>query len=295
MAESKKDCSSTVNNLGREAYSFGKHNLDLLQIISIIITSGVWDAELDTLVPTTRLIDSFPQLMIAFPWNDMMMNLIVVISNRLLREEMPLSRAYYLEHAPFYSALRTVEQKKNIQKKKGCDDKVYSLASLAHFQSISLEIEKILASGGFNLDESNHINKKTDEDWQHWMNNFRIEQKKLHEIDLGGVAIKTSQELAEHHFDFSDDDVSSRYSDFLNPDLDESLECPFEPQDLSDAEENKRSKVLEAHLPSSTPIDRLRVDELSGTKYDPAFDGIHYFHVEDNKKEAELLAELRLS
>ena len=132
-----------------------------------------------------------------------------------------------------------------------------------------------------------------DEDWIYWQENFRQEQKELQERDLGGVGVKKGNKgEQEEEFEFSLEEVLSKYSDFLNPSNqgDDSEDQEHDSMsDLGSSEPNV-DNWLKDIIPSLRDKDE---DEILA-QYDPEFEGSKYFEISTDQKHHDLLRELQL-
>lgn len=124
-----------------------------------------------------------------------------------------------------------------------------------------------------------------DENWKVWKEIYFEEQKEIEARDLGGVRVRQNTEVdSEDSFDFSIEEIRSRFSDFLNPSADVSIDAESG-SSVSDSksEGGNVDEWLRGILPN-------KIDEVDDM--DPEFISQKVYQITQNNEIDSLLEEL---
>jgi len=105
-------------------------------------------------------------------------------------------------------AIKTLKQPKNPSSKKA-----YNLGYLGHVKKIAEHLMK--------ADEGVQVNVLESSKWQRFCREYLDDELEKERKDLGGVRVKQDTNATEEAFDFSIDEIRTRFSSFLNPEEDQ--------------------------------------------------------------------------
>lgn len=254
---------------------FGKRNYKILEILIEFIQFDFVE-DIDKAFEQSGFPKILLELMTAFPWHSLMHNACVKLFTKIM-ESYPLSRAQLFDDDAYvFGVLARVSENGLKHRKHKNSDKQFSMGYLGQLKAISRLLEKQEEDGKIDLSENTN--------WQKWKDAYFTEQKEIEARDLGGVRVRQNTEVdLESSFDFSIEEIRSRFSDFLNPSADVSIDGESGTEDESSNGQNV-DQWLRDILPSNT-------DELE--ENDPDYNTTTFFKETIKVDEVDdLLAEL---
>lgn len=147
--------------------------------------------------------------MIKYHWNNIFHNYVMNIVTQVLEGKYPnaIKSLYEDDFIQDFmlKAISTQTQPKNPSSKKG-----YNLGYLGHVKKIAEYLMKSTEEIQLNVLESAK--------WQEFCRIYLDDELEKERKDLGGVRVKQDTNATEEAFDFSIDEIRTRFSSFLNPD-----------------------------------------------------------------------------
>jgi len=147
--------------------------------------------------------------MIKYHWNNIFHNYVTNIVSQVLEGKYPKARQSLYENE-FIQDFMLDAIKVKIQPKNSTSKRFYNLGYLGHIKKIATDIMKS------SKDIQTHVLESVK--WQKFCDIYLDEELEKERKDLGGVRVRQDQNPTEETFDFSIDEIRSRFSSFLNPD-----------------------------------------------------------------------------
>lgn len=148
--------------------------------------------------------------MIKYHWNNIFHNYVTNIVSQVLEGKYPEARKSLYEDGfiqdYMLDAVKTLVHPKSSTSKKG-----YTLGYLGHIKKIANDLMKC-------SDDEVAVNVTESDKWRQFCDQYLDDELERERKDLGGVRVKQDQNHTESVFDFSVEEIRSRFSVFLNPD-----------------------------------------------------------------------------
>lgn len=147
--------------------------------------------------------------MIKYHWNNIFHNYVTNIVTQVLEGKFP-NAIKSLWEDDFIQDFMLDAVKTQTQPKNPSSKKQYNLGYLGHIKKISNDLMKST--------EEIQINVLESAKWQEFCRIYLDDELEKERKDLGGVRVKQDTNATEEAFDFSIDEIRTRFSAFLNPD-----------------------------------------------------------------------------
>lgn len=147
--------------------------------------------------------------MIKYHWNNIFHNYVTNIVSQVLEGKYPEARKSLYEDG-FIQDYMMDAVKTQVHPKSSTSKKGYTLGYLGHIKKISNDLMKC-------SDDEVAVNVIESDKWREFCDFYLDDELERERKDLGGVRVKQDQTHTESVFDFSVEEIRSRFSGFLNP------------------------------------------------------------------------------
>ena len=155
--------------------------------------------------------------MVKYPWNNIFHNYVTNIVTQILEGNYPNAKKSLWED-DFIQDFMLNSIKVKSTKKNPSSDKKFKLGYIGHIKKIS----KALLSCNSEEIQIHVIESKK---WNQFCEEFLNEELEIENRDLGGVRVRQDTNIVEDQFDFSVEEIRSRYNSFLNPEISDKSIC----------------------------------------------------------------------
>lgn len=195
-----------VTTFGGEGKVLGKQPVKIAGVVLAFLKTN--HAKLDVALYETKILQVFLKLMIKYHWNNIFHNYVTNIVSQVLEGKYPMAKTSLYED-DFIQELMLESVETQIHPKNPTSTKGYGLGYLGHIKKIAQDLMKASEDVQDAVLESSK--------WKDFRVKYLDEELERERKDLGGVRVRQDQNPTEETFDFSIEEIRSRFSNFLNP------------------------------------------------------------------------------